>query len=198
MNPTRRQAALSILAGAAASPLLVLGARGQGLPEALAFTPSCTDDDDELTPAQTEGPYFTRNSPQRQDFSEDETVGEQLLIGGLVTDPACQPISGALLELWHADADGDYDNEGYRCRGHSFSDEQGRWWFATIVPGLYPGRTRHFHVKVQRPGGATLTTQLYFPDEQQNRQDRIYNPDLLLRMEQSGGERFGIFNFVVG
>jgi protocatechuate 3,4-dioxygenase beta subunit len=43
-------------------------------------------------------------------------------------------------------------NETYRYRGHSFSDDHGRWWFDTIVPGLYPGRTRHYNLKVQRRG----------------------------------------------
>jgi protocatechuate 3,4-dioxygenase beta subunit len=197
MPPTRRQVALSILANAFVSPFLTLDAIGQGLPEALALTPSCTDDDEDLTPPQTEGPYFTTNSPFKQDLSGDGTGGDLLMIGGMVVDATCQPIAGAMLELWHADAGGIYDNEGYRYRGHGFSDEQGRWWFATIVPGLYPGRTRHYHIKVQRPGGQTLTTQLYFPSEQQNSQDRLFSPDLRLRFEQSGSDKFGLFNFVL-
>ena len=53
---------------------------------------------------------------------------------------------------------------------------------ATIVPGGYPGRTRHFHVKVQRPGGRVLTTQLYFPGEPLNRRDGLFDERLLLRL----------------
>lgn len=195
MPPNRRQVAVGLFAGALASPLLTASANGQGLPGFLVPTPSCSDDD-EVTPAQTEGPYFTANSPLRNDFTEDDSGG-QLLIGGTVVDIACRPISGAMLELWHADADGSYDNDGYRYRGHGFSDDQGRWWFATIVPGLHPGRTRHYHIKVQRSGGETLTTQLYFPDEQRNRQDRIFDPELLLQLKQEGDTAIGLFDFVL-
>ena len=196
MPPTRRHAILALLAGAAATPLLGRVAQGQGVPTALLPTPACADDD-EPTVSQTEGPYFSANSPLRQDFTGDGTSGERLVIGGLVLDTACNPVPEAIIELWHADAEGNYDNEGFRCRGHGFSDVEGRWWFATIVPGLYPGRTRHYHLKVQRPGGAALTTQLYFPDEAQNQRDGIFDERLLLRMEAEDGERYGLFDFVL-
>ena len=53
----------------------------------------------------------------------------------------------ALVELGHADENGNYDNGGYRLRGHQLTDAEGRWWFDTIVPGLYLGRTRHLDLK---------------------------------------------------
>lgn len=196
MSHNRRSAILAIMAGAAASPLLSHGVNAQGLPDSLLPTPSCTDADD-VTIAQTEGPYFTPNTPLKQDFTGDGPAAERLIIGGMVLDTNCNPIPNAIVELWHADAAGAYDNEGFRFRGHGFSDEQGRWWFATIVPGLYPGRTRHFHVKAQRPGGPMLTTQLYFPDEAGNAQDGIFNDTLLLQLEQAGAERYGLFTFVL-
>lgn len=196
MTMTRRNVALSLLVGAGIAPFLPGVARGQVPPQLLVPTPSCTDGD-EPTPAQTEGPYFTPSTPQKQDFTGDGVGGDPLLIGGLVVDTACRPVPGAIIELWHADAQGAYDNETYRYRGHSFSDDQGRWWFDTIVPGLYPGRTRHYHLKVQRRGGSTLTTQLYFPGEPQNERDRIFDPALLLRQEQAGGTRYGLFNLVL-
>jgi protocatechuate 3,4-dioxygenase beta subunit len=108
-----------------------------------------------------------------------------------------RPIAGALIELWHADERGIYDNSGYRLRGHQFADAEGRWWFDTIVPGLYPGRTRHFHLKVQRPGAEVLTTQLYFPGEPGNSEDRIFNEALLLDMTAGSGGKFGRYNFIV-
>ena len=69
-------------------------------------------------------------------------------------------VARALLDVWHADDRGGYDTAGFRLRGHQFTDGSGRFELETIVPGLYPGRTRHIHVKVQAPNGPILTTQL--------------------------------------
>ena len=114
----------------------------------------------------------------------------------MLTDD-CKPVAKALVELWHADETGTYDNAGYRLRGHQFTDAEGRWWFDTIVPGLYPGRTRHYHVKVQRPGTDTLITQLYFPGEPGNESDGIFDSVLLLDITIADGAKFGRYDFVV-
>src|SRR3546814_8443325 len=81
-------------------------------------------------------------------------------------------VAGALVDLWQADAAGQYETAGFRLRGHTFSDPDGRWQFETVRPGLYPGRTRHLHLKVQMPHQAVLTTQLYFPGEPRHSGDR--------------------------
>ena len=65
------------------------------------------------------------------------------------------------------------------------------------MPGLYEGRTRHIHVKVRPPGGATLTTQLYFPGEAANRTDSIFTRETLLRLRRGSGTWRGSFDFVV-
>jgi protocatechuate 3,4-dioxygenase beta subunit len=109
----------------------------------------------------------------------------------------CDPIAGALLDFWQADADGQYDNRGYRFRGHQYTDGEGRFSLETVVPGLYTGRTRHIHVKVQGRGGRVLTTQLYFPDEPRNARDGIYSPKLLMAVAPEGGAQHGSFNFVL-
>jgi protocatechuate 3,4-dioxygenase beta subunit len=108
-------------------------------------------------------------------------------------------VPGALLEFWQADAAGVYDNEGFTLRGHQFSDEEGRWALETVVPGLYPGRTRHIHVRAQAPAGLLLTTQLYFPDESANAADGIFDPALLVEWEEtpSGESLRARFDFVV-
>lgn len=106
---------------------------------------------------------------------------------------ACRPVAGAVVELWHADASGAYDNDGYHWRGHQMTDASGRWRFETIVPGLYPGRTRHYHVKVAAPGGRPLTTQLYFPGEPENRRDGLFRKGLLLALKDGRGR----FDFVL-
>ncbi len=120
-----------------------------------------------------------------------------MVVTGLVLSTACTPVPHALLDFWHADDRGEYDNVGFRLRGHQFTDEAGRYRLETIVPGLYPGRTRHFHVKVQPPDQPILTTQLYFPGEARNATDGIFSPDLLMKVEDAGGRKLGRFNFVL-
>lgn len=163
----------------------------------LPATPACGDDDDEPTIAQTEGPYFTPNSPERTSLLESGMQGVYMLVSGLVLGTDCQPIPGALLDFWHANANGEYDNVGYTLRGHQFADADGRYQLETVMPGLYTGRTRHFHVKVQRPNGAVLTTQLYFPDEASNATDGIFDARLLMTMLPAENGVHGEYNFVL-
>lgn len=189
--PSRRTL-LSIFAATAALPLL--GRRGMA--QTVPLTPECRGEG-KPTIAQTEGPFFTPNTPLKRDFAADVPGGEKMLLAGHVLDTGCRPVAGALIELWHADPAGHYDNQGYRLRGHQFADAEGRWSFATIVPALYPGRTRHYHVKVQRQGGRVLTTQLYFPDETGNRRDGLFREELLMRVVRQEGGRAGRFDFVI-
>ena len=65
------------------------------------------------------------------------------------------------------------------------------------MPGVYTGRTRHFHVKAQAPRGRVLTTQLYFPDEAANRRDGIFDRRLLMRVENASDGKVGRFDFVL-
>src|SRR5215207_672208 len=163
----------------------------------LAPTPAC-DDGDEPTVAQTEGPYFTPDSPERASLLEAGMPGQRLVVAGTVLTTDCRPVRRALLDFWQADDAGQYDNQGYRLRGHQFSDDQGAWRLETVVPGIYTGRTRHIHVKVQAPDGPVLTTQLYFPGEPANERDGIFSPELLLSdVRDSGGTRRGSFTFVL-
>jgi protocatechuate 3,4-dioxygenase beta subunit len=164
--------------------------------EVLAATPACVDDDD-VTPAQTEGPYFTRNSPERTSLLESGMQGTRLVVAGRILTTECKPVSRALLDFWQADDAGAYDNRGYKLRGHLFTDDEGNFRLQTIVPGLYPGRTRHIHVKVQAPNQPILTTQLYFPNEPRNRQDGIFHPDLVLDMRDDANGKIGLFDFVL-
>jgi protocatechuate 3,4-dioxygenase beta subunit len=163
----------------------------------LPATPACGDDDDEPTIAQTEGPFFTPNSPERTSLLEDGMQGVYMLVSGQVLGTDCLPIAGALVDFWHADANGVYDNQGYTLRGHQFTDANGRYQLETIMPGNYTGRTRHFHVKVQRPNGPVLTTQLYFPDEASNATDGIFDERLLMTMLLAESGVHGEFNFVL-
>lgn len=190
MRTTRRHFLTTFLALPAFAP----HALAQDDPPArLELTPSCG----EPTPRQTEGPYFTPNTPLKRDFAADAPEGQRITVAGYVQTQDCKPVPEALVELWHADDEGEYDNEGFRLRGHQFTDSQGRWWFDTIVPGIYSGRTRHYHVKVQRPGGEVLTTQLYFPGEPRNDRDGIFDPALLLDIAEAPDGAYARFDFVV-
>jgi protocatechuate 3,4-dioxygenase beta subunit len=147
----------------------------------------------QLTARQTEGPFFKTNTPQRRSLLEkgDKNV---LVVSGLVLSLQCKPVANALLDFWHADASGDYDNQGFHYRGHQFTDAQGRFRLETIVPAEYPGRARHIHVKAQAPGKRVLTTQLYFPGDPGNARDGLYRRDLEIRnLQKDAGE----FDFVV-
>jgi protocatechuate 3,4-dioxygenase beta subunit len=100
----------------------------------------------------------------------------------VVLTRACRPVAGALVDLCQADAAGAYDNKGFHLRGHVFTDAEGGYAFRTIMPGLYPGRTRHYHVKVQAPNWPVLTTQFYFPGEKANLTDEFFHRELVMQV----------------
>lgn len=162
----------------------------------LAPTPSCRDGD-EPTVRQTEGPFFKPRSPERSDLRVPGAGGRQFELSGSVLTRSCRPLREAVVDLWHADATGEYDNAGFRYRGHVITGPDGAFRFRTIVPAAYSGRTKHYHVKVQAPGSRLLTTQLYFPDDPANLRDGLFNRELLIRMTDHGDGLTGRFNFVL-
>lgn len=157
-------------------------------------TPQCDDHDE--TPAQTAGPFYTPDTPERASLLEQGITGTKLVVSGRVLTTDCQPIAGAILDFWQADDDGVYDNVGYRLQGHQFTDKNGAYRLETIMPGLYPGRTRHIHVKVQGANTPLLTTQLYFPDEAQNQTDGIFHPALVMAVQEAPDVKAAFFDFV--
>jgi len=125
--------------GLALPPFVVLADVAAAAETPLAPTPAVADDD-EPTPAQTEGPYFTPGSPRRRTIVPAGAGGTRLTLTGRVLTTRGRPIPRALLDFWHASASGVYDNDGYRFRGHQFTDARGRYTLHSVVPGLYPGR----------------------------------------------------------
>ena len=180
---TRRTVLLSAVAAALAP--------ARGFAQTSACTPGA------LTPRLTDGPYFKPNSPERSVLTEPGIPGSKIVLSGLVLDSACKPVKGALVDLWHADGQGNYDNSGYGLRGHQYTDASGRYRFETVEPAPYVGRTRHFHVKVQAPGGPVLTTQLYFPGEAGNGRDGLFRKELLITRKQEGPVIAGGYDFTV-
>lgn len=148
------------------------------------------------TTAQTEGPFFKAGSPERASLLGPGITGTTLVVTGFVLTRSCRPIAGAKVDFWQANARGEYDNTGFNLRGHQFADAQGRYRIETIQPAEYAGRTPHIHVKVTPPGGATLTSQLYLPDQARNASDSIFRPELTMKIER-GTPTVGRFDFVL-
>lgn len=184
----------------------VLAVAGQGLVAAASTAlaqrvvtpplPACTPNL-RPTPSQTGGPFYKPNTPERASLREPGMPGTNIIVTGYVLSTGCASIARAWLDFWQADDRGEYDNAGYRLRGHQFTDNAGIYYLETILPGLYPGRTRHIHVKVRASNGPVLTTQLYFPREQRNQTDGIFNPALVVAMQDTAAGKVATFNFLL-
>lgn len=148
------------------------------------------------TPEQPLGPFY----PEKRQFDEDNDLtfvkgrsgtakGDIIYLAGTVTDENCQPIKGALVEIWQACETGRYNHSGdpnvnakldpnFQYWGKDVSRDGGLYNFKTIVPGEYPAnstwvRPPHIHFKVQCHGYKELVTQLYFAGVENNKYDLI-------------------------
>jgi protocatechuate 3,4-dioxygenase beta subunit len=164
--------------------------------QSAAPTPQCRAGD-EATVRQGEGPYFKPSSPERAELVEPGSKAQLVEINGRVLTRSCRPVTRALVDLWHANEHGQYDTAGFRYRGHLFTDNEGFYRFRTILPALYPGRTRHYHIKVQAPHREVLTTQLYFPDEPANRRDGLFRHELVMQIAQIPDRLEARFDFIL-
>ncbi len=159
--------------------------------------PACTGKA-EATVSNAEGPYYKSGAPERTVLVEPGMSGTRLLLTGQVLTTDCRPVAGAVLDFWQANDRGEYDNTGYTLRGKQFADEMGRYRLETIVPGRYPGRTLHIHVKVSAPGGSVLTTQIYFEGEPGNESDGLIRPSLIVPLtDAASGGKAATFNFAL-
>lgn len=143
----------------------------------------------DATPSTTEGPYYTFNSGQTLSTSwlvgadNDLTLvtgktarasGTRFLLSGTLVNTSGAAISGATIELWQADSGGVYyyntsagnntasRDQNFQSYGTCVTDSSGNWSFRTVHPGLYTGRIRHFHFKVNINGSTVLTSQFMF------------------------------------
>jgi len=164
-----------------------------------------------LTPESGLGPYYKRGAPPATTLVAQGESGLPLVVSGKVLDPAGKPLSGAVLEVWHADGRGIYDLVGYRYRASVVAGSDGSYRFLTVMPGHYPERVaQHIHYRVSAPGRKVLVTQLYFAtdpafagDPDQNwRKDPILEDRRLIRpvtLEDRGGPRAAVvFDTVLG
>lgn len=177
-----------------------------------ATSPAPTSCD--LTGSDVRGPFHLDGAPQRTRLASPDEPGESLVIAGTVYGPDCEtPVAGALLDIWHADTEGDYHNADadWRLRGQVMTDQEGRYSFETILPGHYPlgasMRPAHIHFTITNPGYEPLTTQLYFkgdpylaPNDPCGRNCNSGDPTLIIELEeaQEAGEPLrGTFDIVL-
>ena len=177
---TRREM-LAFMSAAAATTLAACGGENS-TDHAQTVLPACL-----VTPAQTEGPYFVDEKLNRSDIRSDPSdksvrpgVPLRLTLAVYnVAAGACDPVPGAIVDLWHCDALGAYSDvndpgEGGDMRGRKFlrgyqvTNAQGKVEFQTIYPGWYRGRAVHIHFKVRSNpasgAGREFTSQLYFEE----------------------------------
>jgi protocatechuate 3,4-dioxygenase beta subunit len=172
-----------------------------------APTPAIADDDDMLPPCgpatadNIEGPFYKPGAPHRAVLAGPNEPGVPFAVAGTVMGTDCKPIANAELEIWQANARGDYDLDGFRFRGALKTDPKGRWQLRTIVPGHYLNGSRyrpaHIHVKVRAPGRGELTTQLYFAGDPYNAGDPFIVDSLIMKHRLAHGVRRARFDFVI-
>ena len=172
----------------------LLGAAAVGTPWLL--TPAAVragDFADELvkTPRQTEGPFYPNKLPLDTDNdliivndSTSPALGTITHLSGRILSPSGEPVRNALVEIWQCDAKGVYlhtadsgrkePDKNFQGFGRFLTGSAGEYYFRTIKPVPYPGRTPHIHFKVKRNGKELLTTQCYIKGEPRNERDGIY------------------------
>jgi protocatechuate 3,4-dioxygenase beta subunit len=116
-----------------------------------------------------QGPFYSANAPTiiNNQLAAGNEAGTRLIISGRVHNLDCtEYIAGAIIDIWHADDAGAYDNSGFKLRGKTTSNSQGFYLFESVYPGKYLNgsayRPAHIHFKITPPGYPVLTTQLYF------------------------------------
>jgi protocatechuate 3,4-dioxygenase beta subunit len=186
---TRREA-IALLGASGA--LLFLGCSADSSATTDPYgTSSCV-----VRPELTEGPYYVDEELNRSDIRSDPSDGT-LRAGALLTltfnvsrasSSACEPLAGAIVDLWHCDALGVYSDVSDPTfgntlgtkflRGYQVTDSSGMAQFTTIYPGWYQGRTVHIHFKVRSAASATsayeFTSQLFFDD---SLSDQVYTQE---------------------
>lgn len=146
--------------------------------------PACNDDTGLVEPNENNtnencstttkdilGPFYRAGAPSRNSLRISGSNGQLLKISGLVQDGDCNALARATVEVWHADHDGNYDNDSsdFRYRGQIESGENGSYYFDTILPGKYLNgadyRPSHIHFKVTAAGYKELVSQVYFKND---------------------------------
>lgn len=200
--------------------------KGFGIAAAAFATPGVFAEMLELTPKQTEGPFYPDKLPLDTDNdllilndSASPAMGEVTWLSGRVLDQRGEPIRNALVEIWQVDNAGAYlhtgtDNKEKRDKnfqgfGRFLTGSTGEYVFRTIKPIPYPGRTPHIHVAVKMKGREKWTSQCYVKGHPGNEKDGIWKSlnakqrelvtvDFAPVKESKAGELAAKFNLVMG
>ena len=150
-----------------------------------------------ITRENDEGPYYSPGSPQNSHLREKGIPGENFVLRGNVTDQNGKPLAGAWLDFWQADGTGHYDNKGFKLRGHQSADKNGRYELETVIPGSYPGRTPHIHVKARADERSPVFTTQLFLSGISNPNDFLYHESLVINIKETPQGKVGTFDFVL-
>lgn len=204
---------------------LFLGAAGA----AFFTTPGLFAEELVKTPKQTEGPFYPNRLPLDTDndlivVNDGLTpaVGEITHLTGKVLDEKGVPVRNALVEIWQCDAKGvylhtgdsdhkkDQQDKNFQGFGRFLTGSTGEYYFRTIKPVPYPGRTPHIHYKIKKAGKELLVTQCYIKGHAGNARDGVYagirdakardaiTIDFAPIKESKAGELAATFDLVLG
>lgn len=148
-----------------------------------------------------EGPFYKPGAPERSVLLEKGMGGTPLTLSGKVLNIHGRPLKGAVLDIWHADHTGNYDNLGFKLRGKLHTDDEGRYVLRTVKPRGYgpttDQRPAHIHVKASSGNSPVLTTQLYFKGDPWNRHDPAVRPSLIMTPRREADGLVAQFDFVI-
>lgn len=201
--------------------------RGLALGSAALWIPGAFAEELIRTPAQTEGPFYPDQLPLDTDNdliivnnNVTPAVGTIAHVGGRVLDSRGDPVRNAVVEIWQADGNGVYVHKGsangdkrdgnFQGYGRFLTNSKGEYYFRTIKPVKYPGRTPHIHYKVSKANKHLLTTQCYIKGEPANDRDGVLKSikdtkqreavavDFAPLKESKIGELSAVFDIVLG
>ena len=149
----------------------------------LPATPQCHDGD-EPTMRQTEGPYFKPSSPQRADLVEPTTKGRLVELNGLVLTRACRPVARALVDLWHADERGDYDNTASAIAATSSPTTRAAIASAPSCRRSIPAARATITSRCRRRSRRCSPRSSIFPTSPANARDGLFRRELVMRVAE--------------
>lgn len=149
------------------------------------------------TDTRSEGPFYKPGAPFRNTLAGEGTPGVPFRFTGRLLDTNGAPAQNGLIDLWHANHEGVYDNAGFQLRGRIRTDKEGRFDIRTIMPKEYGSRAAHFHIKLSGDRCRSITTELYFKGNPSNPLDSSVREDLMLDPKPASEGKQASFDFVL-